>query len=126
MSLAKVTMAALALAGGFQSVLAQNCSSVHIIVARASTEPAGTGIIGLVAKQVQSQISGVDIVPVVYPATLENYVNSQTAGVTAMTKMVTDYATKCPNSKMVLMGYSQVSKTMLGWEACDGQSTYVI
>lgn len=108
MGLSKLTLAALALMTGFQSVSAQNCSKVHIIVARASTEPIGTGIIGVVAKQVQSQVSGTDIVAVDYPATLDNYVTSQTAGVVAMTKMVTDYAVTCPNSKLVLMGYSQV------------------
>jgi hypothetical protein len=126
MALAKLTVAVLAFASGFHSVLAQNCSSVHIIVARASTEPPGTGIIGLVAKQVQSQVSGVDIASVDYPATLDNYVNSQTAGVTAMTNMVTDYATKCPNSKMVLMGYSQVSICTSASKPCTGQDTDVV
>ncbi|OLN81912.1 Acetylxylan esterase 5 [Colletotrichum chlorophyti] len=83
------------------------CVDVHMIVARASTERAGTGIIGEVAKNVQAQIPGSDIVAVDYPASLNPYKPSQKAGVTAMTKLVQDYAKACPQSKMVLMGYSQ-------------------
>ncbi|KAH8897976.1 cutinase [Thozetella sp. PMI_491] len=87
----------------------QNCTTtgVHMIVARASTEKPGTGIIGAVATQVQQQIPGSDIVAVDYPATLDNYLTSESQGVSAMTKLVNDYAVACPNSKMVLMGYSQ-------------------
>ncbi|KAK3937517.1 acetyl xylanesterase [Diplogelasinospora grovesii] len=89
---------------------AQNCvtnGGVHMIVARASTEAPGTGIIGAVANSTAQQLPGSDIVAVDYPATLVDYVQSETAGVTAMTKLVTDYAAACPNSPIVLMGYSQ-------------------
>nr|XP_036574451.1 acetyl xylanesterase [Colletotrichum truncatum]KAF6780886.1 acetyl xylanesterase [Colletotrichum truncatum] len=82
-------------------------TGVHIIVARASTEDPGTGVIGAVANKIQAQIPGSDIVAVDYPAQLNPYVPSQKAGVTAMTKLVQDYATQCPQTKMVLMGYSQ-------------------
>ncbi len=87
-----------------------NCTTtgVHMIIARASTEQPGTGIIGTVATQVQQQIPGSDVVAVDYPATLENYVTSESQGVVAMTKLIMDYASACPNSKIVLMGYSQV------------------
>lgn len=84
-------------------------TGVHMIVARASTEDPGTGIIGQVANNVKSQIPDSDIVAVDYPALLSPYVSSQKAGVTAMTKLVQDYAKACPQTKMVLMGYSQVS-----------------
>ncbi|TDZ41462.1 Acetylxylan esterase 2 [Colletotrichum trifolii] len=87
---------------------AAGCATgVHMIVARASTEKPGPGIIGGVANRVQSQIPGSDMVSVDYPAQLNPYQPSQRAGVTAMTKLVQDYATQCPQSKMVLMGYSQ-------------------
>ncbi|TDZ16226.1 Acetylxylan esterase 2 [Colletotrichum orbiculare MAFF 240422] len=87
---------------------AAGCATgVHMIVARASTERPGPGIIGGVANRVQSQIPGSDMVSVDYPAQLNPYQPSQRAGVTAMTKLVQDYATQCPQSKMVLMGYSQ-------------------
>ncbi|KAK1466154.1 cutinase [Colletotrichum tamarilloi] len=87
---------------------ATGCATgVHMIVARASTEQPGTGVIGAIANGIQSQIPGSDIVPVDYPALLNPYQPSQKAGVTAMTKLVQDYAKACPQTKMVLMGYSQ-------------------
>ncbi|KAE9575006.1 Acetylxylan esterase 2 [Colletotrichum fructicola] len=87
---------------------ATGCATgVHMIVARASTERPGTGIIGEVATKVQAQIPGSDITPVDYPAQLNPYQPSQKAGVDAMTKLVQDYAKQCPQTKMVLMGYSQ-------------------
>lgn len=81
--------------------------AVHMIIARASLEAPGPGIIGNVATMVMSQLPGSDMEAVVYPATLENYPTSEAMGVSAMTTLVTDYASRCPSSKMVLMGYSQ-------------------
>ncbi|OHX00006.1 carbohydrate esterase family 5 protein [Colletotrichum incanum] len=82
-------------------------TGVHIIVARASTERPGTGVIGAIANNVQARIPGSDIEAVDYPAELNPYKPSQKAGVTAMTKLVQDYAAACPQTQMVLMGYSQ-------------------
>ncbi|KAH0421261.1 acetyl xylanesterase [Colletotrichum camelliae] len=100
-----------ALQGGGSSLVqrqATGCATgVHMIVARASTERPGTGIIGEVATKVQAQIPGSDITPVDYPAQLNPYQPSQKAGVDAMTNLVQDYAKQCPQTKMVLMGYSQ-------------------
>lgn len=81
--------------------------AVHMIIARASTEKPGVGIIGGVATQVQQQLPGSDVEAVDYPATLENYQQSEAAGVSAMTTLVTAYTARCPTSKVVLMGYSQ-------------------
>jgi acetylxylan esterase len=79
-----------------------------MIVARASTEAPGQGIIGAVATSVQGMIPGSDSEAVDYPATLQNYNTSEPAGTTAMTKLITEYAARCPNSKIALLGYSQV------------------
>ncbi|KAF7863205.1 hypothetical protein EAF04_007288 [Stromatinia cepivora] len=81
--------------------------AVHMIVARASTEPAGEGIIGAVATMVKSSLPGSDSEAVVYPATLTQYQTSEASGVAAMMKLVQDYAARCPDSKMAVMGYSQ-------------------
>ncbi|KAK2774826.1 acetyl xylanesterase [Colletotrichum kahawae] len=110
-----------ALQGGGSSLVqrqATGCATgVHMIVARASTERPGTGIIGEVATKVQAQIPGSDITPVDYPAQLNPYQPSQKAGVDAMTKLVQDYAKQCPQTKMVLMGYSQVGYPVLAeWQ----------
>ena len=84
-------------------------TGVHMIVARASTEAPGEGIIGAVATQVQQSVPGSDSEAVDYPATLTNYTSSEASGVAAMQKLIQDYVTKCPSSKIALLGYSQVS-----------------
>ena len=84
-------------------------TGVHIIVARASTEAPGEGIIGAVSTGVKQKVVGSDSVAVDYPATLTNYQSSEGQGVAAMTKLIQSYAAACPDSKIVLMGYSQVS-----------------
>lgn len=86
------------------------CAPVHIIVARASTEPVGTGMMGSIALKVQERIPGSDIEALDYPALLDPYITSQTQGVALLTQLVQSYAMTCPNSKIVLMGYSQVSR----------------
>jgi len=83
-------------------------SGVHMIVARASTEAPGEGIIGAVATQVQQSVPGSDAEAVDYPATLTDYLNSEASGVAAMTKLIQSYVARCPNSKIALLGYSQV------------------
>lgn len=82
-------------------------SAVHMIIARASLEAPGPGIIGQVATQVAAQLPGSDSESVVYPATLDNYAQSEAAGVAAMTGLLTAYVGRCPDSKIVMMGYSQ-------------------
>lgn len=86
-------------------------TGVHMIVARASTEQPGQGIIGSVATQVQQAVPGSDSEAVDYPATLTDYLTSEASGVAAMTKLIQDYLTRCPSSKIALMGYSQVCST---------------
>ncbi|RDW79621.1 hypothetical protein BP6252_04259 [Coleophoma cylindrospora] len=81
--------------------------AVHMIVARASTEGPGEGIIGAVATTVKSMVPGSDSEAVDYPATLTNYTTSEPSGVAGMQKLIEDYATRCPDSKMALLGYSQ-------------------
>jgi hypothetical protein len=83
-------------------------SGVHMIVARASTEAPGEGIIGAVATQVHQSVPGSDAEAVDYPATLTDYLNSEASGVAAMTKLIQSYVARCPNSKIALLGYSQV------------------
>ncbi|KAF7901450.1 hypothetical protein EAF00_003671 [Botryotinia globosa] len=81
--------------------------AIHMIVARASTEAPGEGIIGTVATMVKASLPGSDSEAVDYPATLTQYQASEASGVAAMQKLVQAYAEKCPGSKMAVMGYSQ-------------------
>lgn len=80
---------------------------VHIIVARESEAAPGPGLIGTVAERVIKLIPGSDMESVDYPALLDPYIISETAGIANMTKLITAFANKCPKTKMVLMGYSQ-------------------
>jgi acetylxylan esterase len=82
-------------------------SGAYIIVARASGEPAGYGIIGGVKDQLLSMVPGSDSEAVDYPATYDNYFNSETEGVTAMRDDITKFIDGCPKTPVVLMGYSQ-------------------
>lgn len=100
--------------GFIAAATAQNSSSdcvtgdaVHFIIARASQELPGPGIIGGVATDITNQLPGSTMESVDYPATLANYQASEAKGVSEMTRLVTDYTSRCPNSKLVLMGYSQ-------------------
>ncbi|RGP74881.1 acetylxylan esterase 2 [Fusarium longipes] len=83
-------------------------SGAHIIAVRGSLEPQGPGKIGKIANKIAERIPDSDIEALVYPALYEpDYVESQTEGVTAMTKLVNNYVKKCPNTKIVILGYSQ-------------------
>ncbi|CAG7561338.1 unnamed protein product [Fusarium equiseti] len=82
-------------------------SGAHIIVARGSLEPQGSGLMGAVAQQIMLRIPNSDISPLKYPAIFEPYISSQTKGVRTLAKVVRDYATLCPKTKMILLGYSQ-------------------
>lgn len=82
-------------------------NAVHLIVARASLEPPGFGVLANISTRVIEQLPGSNAEAVVYPATLDGYQNSEGQGVAAMTQLVNSYAQACPSSRMVLMGYSQ-------------------
>lgn len=89
--------------------------AAHIVVSRASTEPPGTGVLGSVADAIVAARPGSDIATNPYPALLDPYVPSETAGVGNLTEIVLQYQSCCPDSKMVLLGYSQVSETPSGF-----------
>jgi acetylxylan esterase len=87
---------------------ASGCVAVHIIVARASTEPPGDGIIGSLATLIQHAVkTPVTQEAIVYPATLSNYPSSVGLGDAAMKTALTTDAANCPQERFVLLGYSQ-------------------
>ncbi|KAF7369603.1 Acetylxylan esterase 2 [Mycena venus] len=84
------------------------CSAIHVITARASTEAPGEGIIGaVVSSVVQGSSQNVSRESVDYPATVANYDSSESLGVTDMENKLAAKAGSCPDTKIVLMGYSQ-------------------
>src|SRR5580693_8998045 len=85
-----------------------SCAAVHIIVARASTEAQGDGVIGALATLIQGDVNAtVSQEAVVYPATLTNYASSVGKGDSAMAADIENAVSACPNEKIVLLGYSQ-------------------
>lgn len=98
---------------------AGKCAPVHIIVARASTEPAGEGMIGSLSRSIKTSIPGATSEAVSYPAALAPYGPSEIKGVAAAKAQLTAYVQKCPQSKMVLMGYSQ-GADVVGSVVCGG------
>jgi len=90
------------------------CAAVSIITARASTEAAGEGITGaLVTQVVNASAQTVSRASVSYPATLNNYANSSLQGINALKTQLTNLVNSCPNTKVVLMGYSQGAHVVL-------------
>jgi acetylxylan esterase len=102
--------AAMALAASTLAA-AQNstaCSTgVHMLVARGSDEAPGPGRMGIIADGILEAIPGSNIESVAYPATFTEYAESVNDGIEAMGFALTRYAERCPDSKVVLMGYSQ-------------------
>lgn len=84
------------------------CAVLHVIAARASTEPPGEGIIGTMVSLIQQNVKdSMTVESVVYPATLSNYASSVGLGDAAIKADMTRDAAKCPKEKFVLVGYSQ-------------------
>ncbi|KAF4554227.1 Cutinase-like protein 6 [Elsinoe fawcettii] len=84
-------------------------SGLHLIVARASNEAPGFGILGPVKDQILSRVPQSDAVWVPYPATITNppYTESQPQGVGNISALIRAYGDACPTSRMALLGYSQ-------------------
>ncbi|MFZ0907258.1 MAG: cutinase family protein [Mycobacterium sp.] len=85
------------------------CPDVEVTFARATTEAPGVGVVGQqFIDSLRSQVGGrsLGVYPVNYPAS-EDFVPSTNAGTSDASAHVTSMIANCPNTKMVLGGYSQ-------------------
>jgi cutinase len=85
------------------------CPDVEVTFARATTEPPGVGVVGReFVDALRSQVGArsVGVYPVNYPAS-EDFVPSANAGASDASAHVESMIANCPNTKMVLGGYSQ-------------------
>jgi len=91
------------------SAAADPCPDVEVVFARGTTEPAGLGGAGeQFVDSLRSQVGGksVEAYAVNYPAS-DDYAQSASAGARDASAHVQYMAATCPDTRMVLGGYSQ-------------------
>ena len=94
---------------GIPSAAAAPCPDVEVVFARATTEPPGIGGVGQAfVDSLRSQLRGrtVGVYAVNYPAT-QDFASSASVGAADASAHAQSTAANCPNTKMVLGGYSQ-------------------
>ncbi len=108
-SLLATTWALLAAPGGSPVASADPCSDIAVVFARGTHQDPGLGNIGQAfVDSLTSQVSGrsVDVYPVNYPAS-DDYHNSVSNGTDDASAHIQNTVASCPNTKIVLGGYSQ-------------------
>ena len=105
---AVATSALMSSVAGIPTAAAEPCPDVQVIFARGTFEPAGVGETGQAfVDALTGKLGGksVDVYPVNYPASLD--FETAADGVIDASNKIRDVAASCPNTKMVLGGYSQ-------------------
>jgi cutinase len=100
---------AMLLSAPVPSASAQPCPDVEVVFARGTGELPGVGGVGQAfVDALRSQVGGrsVGVYAVNYPAT-DDFSNSASAGANDASAHVRYMAANCPNTRMVLGGYSQ-------------------
>ncbi|CAM1505888.1 Fc.00g115250.m01.CDS01 [Cosmosporella sp. VM-42] len=97
------------------------CAPIHLLVARGSTELPGDGALGLLAARIIQANPGATQEAIDYPALINNYASSVRTGTSAVQSQLTTYVDQCPDSKIVLLGYSQGAQ-ILGDALCGGNA----
>ncbi|GAD99920.1 hypothetical protein NECHADRAFT_8492 [Paecilomyces variotii No. 5] len=88
----------------------QNCSSVHFFLARGTFEPYPGRQSELVNATCSQLSNNCDYEDIVFPAisnSTDGFCWSTESGVQNGTKQLIDYANRCPDTKLVISGYSQ-------------------
>jgi cutinase len=95
------------------SASADPCPDVEVVFARGTFEPPGVGDTGQAfVDALRSKVGGksVDVYPVNYPASID--FSTAADGIIDATNKIRDEVASCPNTKMVLGGYSQGAAVM--------------
>ena len=86
------------------------CPDVHVIAARETTAPPGFGTSQQLVDLVLKALPGATAEAVDYPAAGgANYSESVAAGITAVLAQLVAFSARCPETVLVMHGYSQVS-----------------
>lgn len=98
----------------------QSCPEIHIFGARETTVPSGYGSAGAVVDMIKREFPGATSEAINYPACGGQaqcggiqYGDSARQGTQAVANAVNSFHQRCPNTKLVLVGYSQVSLPVL-------------
>ncbi|ERT00792.1 hypothetical protein HMPREF1624_02025 [Sporothrix schenckii ATCC 58251] len=86
------------------------CPQLHVIAARETTAPPGFGSASTLVDLILKAFPGATSEAIVYPAagnSNRSYSLSVTAGVLAVLAQVTQFAAQCPETVLVMHGYSQ-------------------
>ncbi|MCJ1419654.1 carbohydrate esterase [Xylographa parallela] len=109
--------ALLALAAPVENLEKRACPNVHIFGARETTASPGYGSSSTVVNGVLAAYPGSTAEAINYPACGgqascggDSYSQSLQAGIAAAASAINNYNTQCPNTKLVLVGYSQGSE----------------
>ena len=89
------------------------CPNVHVFGARETTASPGYGSAGTVVNLILNAHPSSSAEAITYPAAGgDSYGTSVQAGTAAVGNQVNAFHTKCPTTKLVLVGYSQVGYLM--------------
>ncbi|EEH48538.1 uncharacterized protein PADG_04617 [Paracoccidioides brasiliensis Pb18] len=101
------------------------CPAVRIISARGTSEDPGEGRLATVASDIAKGHENSERVPLDYPAELFPYSLSLHQGIRALKSLLNTTVSECPDSKIVVMGYSQGAH-VIGNTLCGGTITKAI
>lgn len=82
------------------------CDHIHYVIARGTTE-GYPGSLGSLVDILLAKFPNSNYEDIIYPATQETSTDSYWEGLANGTQQIKNYADNCPDSKIVLMGYSQ-------------------
>ncbi|PPR06361.1 hypothetical protein CVT24_002474 [Panaeolus cyanescens] len=110
----KTTATLAVVASALTTTFAQSCPNIHVFGARETTAPAGYGTAGSVVNLVLQAYPGATSEAIVYPACGGqsqcggiSYANSVVQGTRAVASAVNSFNSRCPNTQIVIVGYSQ-------------------
>lgn len=116
---AALSLAGLVAANPVELAERQNCPKVYVFGARETTAPAGYGTSQGLVNMVKQAYPGAGSEAINYPACGGqsqcggvSYDNSATQGTAAVVRAVTAYNQRCPDTQIVLIGYSQGGQIM--------------